>query len=145
MEDEKQATSQKDYALISLAEKLGQNSEQIRQLKEAMTSQEADRDKVTSAVEKLTDVVGALQASMSKVPEQQHSDHHLFISELVKRQATQTKFWGDLINELKQNSVRLVVKGTLVFLGLCVMFAVSQDAVKGIVGALGKAIGLPLK
>lgn len=145
MEDEKQPTSQNDFALISLAEKLGQNSEQIRQLKEAMTSQEADRDKVTSAVEKLTDVVDALQETMSRVPEQQHSDHHLFISELVNRQAAQAKFWGDLIHELKANSVRLVVKGTLVFLGLCVMFAVSQDAAREILGAVGKAVGLPLK
>ncbi len=144
MEDDNQPKSQSDFALISLAEKLGQNSEQIRQLKEAMASQEEDRGKVTEAVEKLTDVVDALKTTMSRVPEQEHSDHHRFINQLVNRQAAQTKFWSDLIDELKKNSVRLVVKGVLVFLGLCVVFAVSQDAVKEIMKAAGKAAGLPL-
>lgn len=136
--------SPSDFALIALAEKVGQQSEQLRQLKEVLGDQESNHDKVTSAVEKLTDKVDGLQELMSRVPELEHSDHHRFINELVKRQAAQTKFWGDLIDELKKNAVRLVLKASLIFVGLCVMLAVSQDALKEILKAVGKAVGLPL-
>lgn len=144
MDEEGQTKSQNNFALIALAEKIGQQSEQVRQLKETVNNQEADRHKVTEAVEKLADVVERLQVSMSKVPEAEHSDHHKFISELAKRQAAQAKFWTDLIEEIKKNSVRLVFKGAVTFLGLCVLFAVSQDAVKDIMKAVTKAMGLSL-
>lgn len=142
--EEEQGKSQNDFALIALAEKVGQQSEQLRQLKEVLGDQEANHGKVTTAVEKLTGMVGDMQQSMSRVPELEHSDHHRFINELVKRQAAQTKFWGDLVDELKKNAVRLIVKASLVFVGLCVLLAVSQDAVKEILKAVAKAVGLPL-
>ena len=144
MEEEGHSKTQSNYALIALAEKIGQQSEQVRQLQETMGSQEADRHLVADALDKLTDVVERLQTSMSRVPEAEHSDHHRFITELVKRQAAQTKFWTDLIDDVKRNSVRIVFKGVLAFVGFCILLAVSQGAVKEIVKAATKAAGLPL-